>query len=76
MGMELRGYYQSRMAISEKNDLGMVMTTCMTNAAEGYYPTQDTYDQGGYEAKASNFKAGVAEKMVEVGLSMIEEMKQ
>lgn len=63
-------------AISEKNDLGMVMTTCMTNAAGGYYPTQDAYDQGGYEAKASNFKAGVAERIVEVGLSMIEKMKQ
>ncbi len=62
--------------LSKQCDLGMVMTTCMTNAAEGYYPSQDAYDEGGYEAMASNFKAGVAERMVEIGLCMIKEMKK
>ena len=31
---------------------------------EGYFPMQDSYDEGGYEARSSNFKAGVGEYII------------
>jgi len=31
----------------------------------------DSYDEGGYEARSSSFKAGVAERIVEEGLALL-----
>ena len=43
----------------------LVIPCCLTNGAVGYFPTKDAYDEGGYEARSSSFKAGVAEKIVD-----------
>jgi len=54
----------------------LVIPTCITNGADGYYPMQDSYDEGGYEARSSNFKAGVGEKIIDIGISMLSELKK
>lgn len=43
----------------------MVLPSCLTNGGEGYFPMQDSYDEGGYEAKTSRYKAGTAELIIE-----------
>ncbi len=53
----------------------MICPTCLTNGSEGYFPMMDSYDEGGYEARSSNFKAGVAEKIVEEGLKILKEIR-
>lgn len=58
---------------SEKFDL--VLPCCMTNGSEGYFPMKDAYDEGGYEAGSSNFKAGVAELLVKEGKALLDELK-
>ena len=45
------------------------------NGYRGYFPMQDAYDEGGYEARSSNFKAGVAEKIIAYGKEMLTEIK-
>ena len=35
----------------------------------------DSYEEGGYEARSSNFKAGVAEKIIEEGLNILANMR-
>ena len=42
----------------------MIIPSCNTNGKEGYFPMQDSYDEGGYEARSSNFKAGVGEYII------------
>ena len=42
----------------------MIIPCCNTNGKEGYFPMQDSYDEGGYEARSSNFKAGVGEYII------------
>ena len=42
----------------------LVLPCCLTNGSEGYFPMEDAYAEGGYEARSSNFKAGVAEKII------------
>ena len=32
---------------------------------------QDAYDEGGYEARSSNFKAGVAELIIREGTTLL-----
>ena len=51
-------------AIKETEGYDMILPCCLVNSHEGYFPMQDSYDEGGYEARVSNFKAGVGEKII------------
>ena len=62
--------------IKEAEGWKMVIPTCLTNASEGYFPMMDSYDEGGYEARSSSFKAGVAEKIIEEGKSILASMRK
>ena len=53
----------------------MVIPCCNTNAKEGYFPMMDSYDEGGYEARSSNFKAGVAERIIEEGTKILTDLR-
>ena len=53
----------------------MVVPCCLANGAEGYFPMQDSYDEGGYEAKSSKFKAGVAEYILEQSKELLGSIK-
>ena len=55
---------------------GTVFATCNTNGYEGYFPMEDAYDEGGYEARSSNFRAGVAELLIREGLLLLGELKK
>jgi len=57
--------------VKEAEGWDMVMPTCMTNGREGYFPTKDAYDEGGYEAKTSNYKAGAAEQLIQEGKDLL-----
>jgi hypothetical protein len=54
----------------------LIIPTCLTNGSEGYYPMQDSYDEGGYEARTSTFKAGTAEKIIVEGVKILDELKK
>ena len=61
--------------VKESEGWDLIVPCCLTNGAEGYFPMKDAYDQGGYEARSSNFKAGVAELIIENGKRMLSELK-
>lgn len=63
-------------AVKESEGWDMVLPTCLTNGSEGYFPMKDAYDEGGYEARSSNFKSGVAELIIEIGKGMLDELKK
>ena len=52
----------------------MIIPSCNTNGKEGYFPMQDSYDEGGYEAKSSNFKAGVGEYIIKEAKELLESL--
>ena len=54
----------------------MILPCCLTNGSEGYYAMKDAYDEGGYEARSSNFKSGVAERIIEAGIEMLAELRK
>ena len=62
-------------ALKEAPGWDLVLPTCNTNAKEGYFPMMECYEEGGYEAGGSKFKAGVAERVIENGLRLLEELK-
>ena len=63
-------------ALKETEGYDLVLPTCNTNAKEGYFPMIEAYVEGGYEAKSSNFKAGVAEIIIEEGKKILTEMNR
>ena len=60
--------------IKETPGFDMIITCCNTNGKEGYFPMQDSYDEGGYEARSSNFKAGVGECIIKEGKELLNDM--
>lgn len=60
--------------LEETPGWGTVFTVCNANGKEGYFPMQDAYDEGGYEARSSAFKAGVAELMIEEGKTLLADL--
>ena len=54
----------------------LILPLILANGSEGYFPTKDAYDEGGYEARSSSFKAGVAELFVKEGLEILADLKK
>ncbi len=63
------------LGIKEAAGWDMVMPCCLTNGAEGYFPMQDAYDEGGYEARSSRYKAGTAETIIKEGVSLLDSLR-
>lgn len=53
----------------------LVLPFCLTNGSCGYFPMQDAYDEGGYEARSSRFKAGAAERIIREGVGILEDLR-
>ncbi|MBO4884112.1 MAG: hypothetical protein J5602_02250 [Clostridia bacterium] len=51
---------------------GMVLPCCCTNGYENYFPLMKDYQDGGYEARSSLFRAGVAEDVAAGCLSLLD----
>ena len=62
--------------IKEAQGWDMVMPCCLTNGSEGYFPMQDAYDEGGYEARSSRYKAGTAELIISEGKALLDSLRK
>jgi len=61
--------------LKETQGWDLVLPCCLTNGSEGYFPMQDAYDEGGYEARSSSFAAGVAEHIIAEGKALLQELR-
>lgn len=62
--------------LKKTSGYGAVLPICIMNGFEGYFPMQEAYNEGGYEARSSNFKPGVAELLIEEGKKLLYRLKQ
>jgi len=53
----------------------LIMPCVTTNGYLGYFPVASAYQEGGYEARSSSFKEGVAEIIVESGKQLLGRLK-
>ncbi len=53
----------------------MIMPCALVNGSLGYFPMKSAYDEGGYEARSSRFKSGVAETIIEGAKELLNELK-
>jgi len=61
--------------IKDTEGFEMIIPSCNTNGKQGYFPMQDSYDEGGYEARSSNFKAGVGEYIIKEAKSLLKSLR-
>lgn len=61
--------------LKEKSPFEITLPCCLTNGAVGYFSMQECYDEGGYEAGSSPFAPGVAEKIIDTGLEIMNKLK-
>lgn len=57
------------------DDYNIVLPCALTNGWTGYFPNSEAYDEGGYEARSSPFRAGVAELLIEEGKKLLKNIK-
>lgn len=62
-------------ALKETEGYEMICPTCATCGYEGYFPMKDAYDEGGYEARCSNFASCVAEIIITEGKELLSSLK-
>ena len=62
--------------IKEAKGWEMIMPCALTNGNMGYFPMKSAYDEGGYEARTSPFRSGVAEKIIEGGKELLGELSR
>lgn len=60
--------------IKDTPGYSVILPCALTNGNEGYFPMKTAYDEGGYEARTSPYKSGVAEKIIETGKKLLNEM--
>ena len=61
--------------LKEAEGWDLVLPCCLTNGCRGYFPMMDAYEEGGYEARSSSFKAGSAELIVEEGCKLLDALR-
>ncbi len=58
-------------SIKAQSPFAATIPCCLTNGSEGYYPMRSAYEEGGYEARSSRFKPGVAEALIDSSVSIL-----
>jgi hypothetical protein len=53
-----------------------ILPIAMTNGQQGYFPMKDAFDEGGYEARSSNYVSGVAESLIAGAKALLGELAQ
>lgn len=61
--------------IKDTEGWSMILPCCLTNGEAGYFPMKDAFDEGGYEARSSNYVSGVAETIIQSGKELLAELK-
>ena len=60
--------------VKANSPYAMTLYCCCANGCEAYFPTQDAYEEGGYEARSSKFAPGVGEALIERGTVLLRAM--
>ena len=53
----------------------LILPCAIANGSMGYFPNNSAYDEGGYETRASSFKRGVADVLVNETAKMLKELQ-
>ena len=58
-------------SVKEASKFTLTMPACCANGYEGYYPTENAFTEGGYEANSARYRRGTAEKLIETSIQLV-----
>jgi len=58
-------------SVKEASKFTLTVPACCANGYEGYYPTENAFAEGGYEANSARYQRGTAEKLIEASTQLI-----
>ena len=58
-------------SVKDASPFDMTFVSCCTNGYEGYFPVESAFAEGGYEARTSRYKAGIAESLIGNGIEIL-----
>ena len=76
IGAPGESFVDTGIKLKETEDWDLVLPTSITNGYYSYLPTNEAFDEGGFEARTSEFKKGVAEIIVEESRKIMAELKE
>ena len=62
--------------IKEADGYSMIMPMAQMNGSCGYFPNSAAFDEGGYEARTSNYTPTVADEIIRCGKEILSELKE
>lgn len=75
VGIPGEPFTEISMEIKKTEGWELVLVCELVNGHNGYFPVKSAYDEGGYEARSSKFRAGVGEIIIDGSKEMLKEMK-
>ncbi len=75
VGMPGEAFTEIGVAIKETKGWDLILPCALVNSYEGYFPVKSAYDEGGYEARTSRYKPGVAERIIEGAKQVLCDLK-
>ena len=61
--------------IKETEGWKLILPCCQVNGSEGYFPPEEAFAEGGYEARTSPFRGGVAEILVDGAKELLNRLR-
>ena len=61
-------------SVKEASKFTLTMPACCANGYEGYYPTENAFTEGGYEANSARYQRGTAEKLIDASVRLINDL--
>ena len=75
VGMPGEPFTEIGVQIKATEGFDMILPCGLTNGYEGYFPSQSAFDEGGYEAKTSQYKSGVGEAVTACAKEILKMLK-
>ncbi len=76
LGIPGEPFCETGEAIRKASPYEFTCVCCHTNGAEGYYPTAETFDHGGYEPRSTRLKKGAAEQVLETSVKLLNDIHE
>ena len=76
IGAPGESFVDTGVKLKETPGWDLVLPTSITNGYYAYLPTKEAFDEGGFEARTSEFKKGIAEIIVEESQKLMAELKE
>ena len=61
-------------SVKEASKFTLTIPACCANGYEGYYPTENAFAEGGYEANSARYQRGTAEKLIDASVRLINDL--